>query len=195
MVKRTFGFGFFYAPVFGCAIAGLFSPFSVRVAALFVKHTKTGNPLVDSVAEHQPGNPDAYWNYLGTSAEFTPSSRCNANMLQRFLQFREDHVEVLKSLSTSSCPLKHLQALVQSFATQGSLGVKLWCVSSYPRSKMSQASPATFKYFTICKFCRMYCREQKRSNSRKIVRHGICTTDMFLRKRCMICGGSIFCQG
>ena len=155
-------------------------------------------------------------------------------MLQQFLQFREDHVEVLKSLSTSSCPLKHLQALVQSFATQGSLGVKLWCVSSYPRLEMSQASPATFKYSTIYKFYKMYCRElvllgipfllserafachvssefrcvqsawvtllrigmictwsgnpthpqrswriisQKRSNSRKIVHHGICTLD------------------
>eukprot|EP00435_Cladocopium_sp_Y103_P031164 s2296_g7.t2 len=45
--------------------SGIFSPFSARVAALFVKHTKTGNPLVDSVAEHQPGSADAYWNYLG----------------------------------------------------------------------------------------------------------------------------------
>ena len=32
---------------------------------LFVKHTKTGNPLVDSVAEHQPASPDSYKNYLG----------------------------------------------------------------------------------------------------------------------------------
>ena len=31
-----------------------------------MKHTKTGNPLVDSVAEHQPGSSDAYLNYLGT---------------------------------------------------------------------------------------------------------------------------------
>ena len=46
-------------------LQGIFSPFSARVAALFVKHTKTGNPLVDSVAEHQPGSADAYWNYLG----------------------------------------------------------------------------------------------------------------------------------
>ncbi|CAK9065310.1 Dolichyl-diphosphooligosaccharide--protein glycosyltransferase subunit STT3 (Oligosaccharyl transferase subunit STT3) [Durusdinium trenchii] len=45
--------------------SGFFSPLSVRVSALFVKHTKTGNPLVDSVAEHQPGSADAYWNYLG----------------------------------------------------------------------------------------------------------------------------------
>lgn len=41
----------------------------MRVSALFVKHTKTGNPLVDSVAEHQPGSADAYWNYLGHWAE------------------------------------------------------------------------------------------------------------------------------
>ena len=31
---------------------------------LFVKHTRTGNPLVDSVAEHQPANEQAYQQYL-----------------------------------------------------------------------------------------------------------------------------------
>ena len=30
-----------------------------------MKQAKTGNPLVDSVAEHQPGSSDAYLNYLG----------------------------------------------------------------------------------------------------------------------------------
>jgi|TARA_B110000240_G_scaffold1087_1_gene1206 hypothetical protein len=42
------------------APTGWFGPLSVRVRGLFIKHTKTGNPLVDSVAEHQPGTPDAY---------------------------------------------------------------------------------------------------------------------------------------
>ena len=37
---------------------------SVRVKSLFIKHTKTGNPLVDSVAEHQPGNADSYNRFL-----------------------------------------------------------------------------------------------------------------------------------
>ncbi|CAD2214564.1 Oligosaccharyl transferase STT3 subunit, putative [Angomonas deanei] len=36
------------------APSGFFRPFSSRVRALFVAHTRTGNPLVDSVAEHQP---------------------------------------------------------------------------------------------------------------------------------------------
>ena len=31
---------------------------------LFVKHTRTGNPLVDSVAEHQPASAKAYEQYL-----------------------------------------------------------------------------------------------------------------------------------
>jgi hypothetical protein len=35
---------------------GYFGPLSARVRSLFVKHTRTGNPLVDSVAEHQPAN-------------------------------------------------------------------------------------------------------------------------------------------
>ena len=34
------------------------------VRGLFVKHTRTGNPLVDSVAEHQPGSTQAYQTYL-----------------------------------------------------------------------------------------------------------------------------------
>lgn len=41
-----------------------FGPPSARVRGLFVKHTRTGNPLVDSVAEHQPANEQAYQQYL-----------------------------------------------------------------------------------------------------------------------------------
>ena len=43
---------------------GYFGPLSARIAGLFVKHTRTGNPLVDSVAEHQPANAGAYKQYL-----------------------------------------------------------------------------------------------------------------------------------
>ncbi|CAE7473943.1 stt-3 [Symbiodinium natans] len=44
---------------------GYFGPLSSRIRGLFVKHTKTGNPLVDSVAEHQPANPKIYASHLG----------------------------------------------------------------------------------------------------------------------------------
>merc|ERR1719384_1926386 len=43
---------------------GYFGPLSSRIRGLFVKHTKTGNPLVDSVAEHQPANAGMYASYL-----------------------------------------------------------------------------------------------------------------------------------
>ena len=43
--------------------AGFIGPFSARVRGLFIKHTKTGNPLVDSVAEHQATPPTVYWQY------------------------------------------------------------------------------------------------------------------------------------
>jgi dolichyl-diphosphooligosaccharide--protein glycosyltransferase len=43
---------------------GYFGPMSSRVRGLFVPHTKTGNPLVDSVAEHQAASQQAYWQYL-----------------------------------------------------------------------------------------------------------------------------------
>jgi dolichyl-diphosphooligosaccharide--protein glycosyltransferase len=45
---------------------GYFGPISARVRGLFVKHTKTGNPLVDSVAELQPAQASAYNQYLGS---------------------------------------------------------------------------------------------------------------------------------
>jgi len=51
--------------VYFLAPTGYFGPISSRVRGLFVKHTKTGNPLVDSVAEHQPASPQAYKQYLG----------------------------------------------------------------------------------------------------------------------------------
>jgi dolichyl-diphosphooligosaccharide--protein glycosyltransferase len=49
-----------------------FGPISSRVRALFVKHTKTGNPLVDSVAEHQPAQKGTYSQYLGSTAKYAP---------------------------------------------------------------------------------------------------------------------------
>ena len=49
-----------------------FGPISSRVRGLFVKHTKTGNPLVDSVAEHQPAKADAYYQYLQHFCRIAP---------------------------------------------------------------------------------------------------------------------------
>merc|ERR1719223_2383983 len=43
---------------------GYFGPLSSRVRGLSLKHTRTGNPLVDSVAEHQPGSTRVYHQYL-----------------------------------------------------------------------------------------------------------------------------------
>jgi dolichyl-diphosphooligosaccharide--protein glycosyltransferase len=43
---------------------GYFGPLSSRIRGLFLKHTRTGNPLVDSVAEHQPGSTRMYHQYL-----------------------------------------------------------------------------------------------------------------------------------
>jgi len=49
---------------------GYFGPLSSRIRGLFVKHTKTGNPLVDSVAEHQPANAAMFGSYLNWPLEF-----------------------------------------------------------------------------------------------------------------------------
>ncbi|KAL3803690.1 hypothetical protein HJC23_003744 [Cyclotella cryptica] len=71
---RIFGI----AAVLGAAVVGAlwptgyFGPISARVRGLFVKHTKTGNPLVDSVAEHQAASPAAYEQYLLILTKLAP---------------------------------------------------------------------------------------------------------------------------
>ncbi|KAH3763341.1 Dolichyl-diphosphooligosaccharide--protein glycosyltransferase subunit stt3 [Pelomyxa schiedti] len=58
------GMVFIIMPVYILHALGYFRPASARVSSLFVKHTRTGNPLVDSVAEHQPASSEAYWYFL-----------------------------------------------------------------------------------------------------------------------------------
>ena len=60
------------ALVYMLAPSGYFGPISSRVRGLFVQHTKTGNPLVDSVAEHQPASSRAYFQYLHHICVFAP---------------------------------------------------------------------------------------------------------------------------
>ncbi|CAE7235508.1 STT3A [Symbiodinium natans] len=50
---------------------GYVAPLSSRVRGLFVKH-RTGNPLVDSVAEHQATSPRAYWQFLHHMCSMAP---------------------------------------------------------------------------------------------------------------------------
>merc|ERR1712161_151744 len=58
--------------VYFLAPTGYFGPISSRVRGLFVKHTKTGNPLVDSVAEHQAASKEAYFQYLNVICYLAP---------------------------------------------------------------------------------------------------------------------------
>mmetsp|Transcript_3454 Transcript_3454/g.6448 ORF Transcript_3454/g.6448 Transcript_3454/m.6448 type:complete len:922 (+) Transcript_3454:71-2836(+) len=58
--------------VIACLPSGYFGPLSSRIRGLFVQHTRTGNPLVDSVAEHQPASPAAYYQYLNIMCNFAP---------------------------------------------------------------------------------------------------------------------------
>eukprot|EP00756_Hemistasia_phaeocysticola_P009362 Hpha_TRINITY_DN14869_c3_g5::TRINITY_DN14869_c3_g5_i1::g.169565::m.169565/K07151/STT3; dolichyl-diphosphooligosaccharide--protein glycosyltransferase len=52
---------------------GYFGPLSSRVRGLLVPHTRTGNPLVDSVSEHQPASPQAYYQMLHFCCFFAPA--------------------------------------------------------------------------------------------------------------------------
>ena len=51
---------------------GYFGPLTARIRGLFVRHTRTGNPLVDSVAEHQPASEAAYGHYLNIVYNIAP---------------------------------------------------------------------------------------------------------------------------
>ena len=51
---------------------GYFGPLSSRIRGLFVAHTRTGNPLVDSVAEHQPANTEAFYQFLNITCYTAP---------------------------------------------------------------------------------------------------------------------------
>jgi len=63
------GAGFFALCII-CLPSGHFGPLSSRVRALFLQHSRTGNPLVDSVAEHQPGSARSYWQYMHNMCYF-----------------------------------------------------------------------------------------------------------------------------
>jgi len=71
---QVFGaaFALFCLAIVTVAPSGYFGPISSRVRGLFVQHTKTGNPLVDSVAEHQPASSHAYFQYLHHVCSLAP---------------------------------------------------------------------------------------------------------------------------
>jgi len=51
---------------YGLVLLGFFAPLGARIRGLFLEAVKTGNPLVDSVAEHQPTSKSAYEMYLNS---------------------------------------------------------------------------------------------------------------------------------
>jgi dolichyl-diphosphooligosaccharide--protein glycosyltransferase len=65
-------FGFLALIVAVLLPTGYFGPLTARIRGLFVKHTRTGNPLVDSVAEHQPASEAAYGHYLNVIYKIAP---------------------------------------------------------------------------------------------------------------------------
>eukprot|EP00588_Corethron_pennatum_P019992 CAMPEP_0194318900 /NCGR_PEP_ID=MMETSP0171-20130528/15443_1 /TAXON_ID=218684 /ORGANISM="Corethron pennatum, Strain L29A3" /LENGTH=764 /DNA_ID=CAMNT_0039075949 /DNA_START=1037 /DNA_END=3332 /DNA_ORIENTATION=+ len=50
--------------VYLLAPTGYFGPLSARVRGLLIRHTRTGNPLVDSVAEHKPATAGQFYQGL-----------------------------------------------------------------------------------------------------------------------------------
>ena len=56
----------------GLSLAGYFGPLTARVRSLLIQHQSTGNPLVDSVAEHQPMTVEGLWMYSSYAFYFAP---------------------------------------------------------------------------------------------------------------------------
>ena len=72
-IRSLFYAGFIVTIPFAILIQiGWFGPLTARVRSLFLKHTLTGNPLVDSVAEHQPASAEAYWMFLNYALYLMP---------------------------------------------------------------------------------------------------------------------------
>lgn len=74
---RTFQFAVGAAVILGASVVlsylmstGYLGSFTSRIRSLFIPHTKTGNPLVDSVAEHQATHPAYYIRYLHMALYF-----------------------------------------------------------------------------------------------------------------------------
>eukprot|EP01062_Namystynia_karyoxenos_P025989 TRINITY_DN2033_c0_g1_i2.p1 TRINITY_DN2033_c0_g1~~TRINITY_DN2033_c0_g1_i2.p1 ORF type:complete len:868 (+),score=240.83 TRINITY_DN2033_c0_g1_i2:81-2684(+) len=53
-------------------LLGYWQPLSSRIRGLIIRHTRTGNPLVDSVSEHQPGSEQSYQQYLHLAKDLAP---------------------------------------------------------------------------------------------------------------------------
>ena len=60
----VYGVAGIFALLFAIVQSGKVGPLSARVRGLFVPHTRTGNPLVDSVAEHQATQGDVYFKFF-----------------------------------------------------------------------------------------------------------------------------------
>ena len=149
---RIFGAAGIVALVLMVAIVpkGYFGPLSARVRGLFVKHTKTGNPLVDSVAEHQPASRRAYFQYLHHICTLAPVGYILV------MTNLSDASSFLVVWATAAYFLSHkMVRLILLLAPIGSIlggigaarifawSLKQWWESETPESPQAEAATAT----------------------------------------------------
>jgi len=127
--------GFLFAGLIGTFIVllptGFFGPLSSRVRGLFVQHMKTGNPLVDSVAEHQPGSADSFFQYLHIVYYIAPWGFG----VIAFHQFRQSSFLILNYLVVQYFALKMarliiLSAVPNSALAGAAIGMAIECIAS-----------------------------------------------------------------
>lgn len=113
---------------------GYFGPLTARIRGLFVKHTRTGNPLVDSVAEHQPGTEEAFQQYLDITAKLAPYGL--ALLCFKLSKWRQSLFLVLYAVCAYYFSLKMVRLILLSAPICASLsGILLgyvldWCLSN-----------------------------------------------------------------
>jgi len=145
---------------------GYFGPISSRVRGLFVKHTKTGNPLVDSVAEHQPASEQAYNQYLGESIV----SVAPIGMVLIALRYFHDSSSFLLVYGLTTYFFSHkmvrlilLTAPIASVLT----GIVLGRAFSFFTYNIIGITPSLFDMFTIESDDNEIVEEQKTKKSKK----------------------------
>jgi dolichyl-diphosphooligosaccharide--protein glycosyltransferase len=139
------------AVVFAALPKGYFGPLSSRVRGLFVQHTKTGNPLVDSVAEHQATRDEMYWAYFHIVCFLVPVGIAIISA-KLYKKARDSYVFILLYVGIAYYFSKKMVRLVLLLAPPSAVlgGIALasilsWCIAQFSSSADDEDKASTGK--------------------------------------------------
>ncbi|EKX36499.1 hypothetical protein GUITHDRAFT_78856 [Guillardia theta CCMP2712] len=126
---------------------GYLGPISARVRGLFVQHTRTGNPLVDSVAEHQATRDEMYYQYFHIVCYLAP-----IGFVSMFFNLTDQKLFVITYTAISMYFSRKMIRLILILAPASSVvaGVALelvitWSISQHLEDLEEPADPVTAK--------------------------------------------------